>query len=322
MRLNTKLIFDKKSGNSADVNLCLLSLLKEAGINASPLLLSTRDNGMHPGLPVLTAFNNVIVKAEVGEKTILLDATDKHHAVDLIAYKSLNHEGLEVDLDTETSKWISLERPKVSGKSYSYMLTMDEANKLTGKLYISSTDYEGLRRRDEYTSATNQADFIKSYKSDKPGLNLKNYEILNLDNPDEALTESMDIEVEDNIEEGGNLAFFTPLLYEKTKENPFKLEDRKFPVDFGYPTEETFRISIELPKNYVVDKLPKSEKFSLPEQSATFSIIFSQSENMVGLISKISIRKSVFTPEEYFDLKELFKNIVRKQAEQIVIKKS
>jgi len=319
---NPKTIIEKKAGNSADINLCLLILLNAAKIKAAPVLLSTRDNGIHPGVPTISAFNSVIIKTEIGEKSMLLDATDKHHSVDLIAYKNLNHEGLSIDLEKETSAWISLEKPKISGKAYSYSLKMSEDNKLSGKLYITSTDYEGLRRRDEYTSATNQSDFLKSYRSDKPGLILKNYEILNLDNPDESLTEAMDVEIEDNIEEGGNLAFFTPLLYEKTKENPFKLEDRKFPVDFAYPSEEVFRITIELPKNYTIDKAPKSEKFSLPGQTATFSFIFSQSENTIGLISKISIKKSVFTPEEYFDLKELFKNIVRKQAEQIVVKKS
>jgi len=37
--------------------------------------------------------------------------------------------------------------------------------------------------------------------------------------------------------------------------------------------------------------------------------------------STIEINKSTFSPEEYFDIKELFKVIVEKQAEQIVFKK-
>jgi|GEM_PF-4116754 len=42
--------------------------------------------------------------------------------------------------------------------------------------------------------------------------------------------------------------------------------------------------------------------------------------NKVAVMSKISILKSVFTPEEYYNLKELYKNIVRKHLEQIVFK--
>ncbi len=32
----------------------------------------------------------------------------------------------------------------------------------------------------------------------------------------------MDVTIEDNVEEAGNLAYFTPLLFERTKENPFR----------------------------------------------------------------------------------------------------
>ncbi len=81
----------------------------------------------------------------------------------------------------------------------------------------------------------------------------------------------MDVVIEDNVEEAGNLAYFTPLLFEKTKENPFKLEDRKFPVDFGYATEEIYRLTIDIPKNYQLDKGPKNEKVILPD-SVLFSL--------------------------------------------------
>ncbi|MES2827537.1 MAG: DUF3857 domain-containing protein [Bacteroidota bacterium] len=320
---NAKSVFEKKLGNSADINLSLLVLLSAANIEANPVLLSTRDNGTHPGRPMITAFNNVIVDAKIGEKHILLDATDKHHAPNLIGYNNLNHEGLVLNMDSENAKWISLENSKASGISYNYILTLGDDNKLTGKLYITSTDYEALRRRKDYSAATDEKEFLKLFKGDKPGLALKNYEILNLNSPDASLTESMDVLIEDQIEEGGDMFYFTPLLYERTKENPFKLEERNFPVDFGFPMEETYRITIELPKGYVVDvsKFPKNEKLVLPNQTASFSFIFSHGENQIGLISRISVKKSLFTPDEYFELKELFKNIVRKQAEQIVVKK-
>ncbi|MNV64988.1 hypothetical protein D3C71_1576560 [compost metagenome] len=111
------------------------------------------------------------------------------------------------------------------------------------------------------------------------------------------------------------------MLFDRTKENPFKLEERKFPVDFGYPTEENYRITIDFPKGYQLDKTPKNEKIILPDESAAFTFMTATEENKLLLSSKITIKKAYYTPEEYQDLKELFKNIVRKQAEQIVFKK-
>ncbi|MNK11382.1 hypothetical protein D3C87_294230 [compost metagenome] len=320
--INPKTIFEKKAGNAADINLCLLNLLTEANITASPVLISTRENGAHPGIPMLTEFNNVIVQAEIGDKMILLDATDKDHTTNLIAYENLNHQGLKVNLKDETATWISIEENRLSKRNINLILTLSEENKLSGKLYLASTHYEALNRRDRYRSATNETDFLKSYKTDKPGLGIQNYKVQDLNNLNEPLIETMDVMLEDNVEEAGNLAYFTPLLFERTKENPFKLEERKFPVDFAFPTEENYRITVDFPKGYQLDKSPKNEKVILPNDVASFTFIFAAEENKIMITSKISIKKAAFSPEEYYDLKELFKNIVRKQAEQIVFKKS
>jgi hypothetical protein len=70
-----------------------------------------------------------------------------------------------------------------------------------------------------------------------------------------------------------------------------------------------------------LDKAPKNEKVILPDESASFSFIFASDGNQMMITSKITVKKPVYTNEEYTYLKELFKNIVRKQSEQIVLKK-
>ncbi|WP_214228131.1 DUF3857 domain-containing protein [Pedobacter sp. B4-66] len=319
---NPKSIFEKKAGNSADINLCLLTLLTEAKIDAFPVLLSTRSHGAHPGFPMLTEFNNVIIVAQIGEKSILLDATDKNHTPNMIGFDNLCHEGLKVNFADETADWISVEDPTISRKSVNYVLNLDTENKITGKMYLASTNYEALDRRESYLSAANETDFLKNYKDGKPGFGIKNYKIENLTNINESLVETMDISIDDNVEEAGNLIYFTPLFYERTKENPFKLEERNFPVDFGHPTEKSIRITLDYPKEYQIDKVPKNEKIILPEESAAFTFMFANEPGKLVISSKISFKKSLYTPEEYHHLKELFKNIVRKQSEQIVLKKS
>ena len=274
------------------------------------------------GYPLAAKFNNVIVQVQTDDTTHLLDATDKNNVNDLISYQNLNHQGLQLNLENKTAKWILIENNNLSRSNITYIVKLGTDNKLTGTLNITSDYYQGLMKRNRYQSATNQADFIKQFKTDKPGLEITNYQISNVDQPELPVTESMDITIEDNIEDAGNLAYFMPMMFERTKENPFRLEDRKFPVDFAFPTEENLRIIIEFPASYKLEKLPKSEKFKLPDNDGSFSIIYAQEENKISIRSKINIAKSKFTAEEYYNLKELFKNIVRKQAEQIVFKKS
>ena len=65
-----------KKGNVADLNLSMLGALQEAGLEAVPVLISTRARGLPIKVhPVLTDFNYVLVRLQIKEKVYLLDAT-------------------------------------------------------------------------------------------------------------------------------------------------------------------------------------------------------------------------------------------------------
>jgi hypothetical protein len=316
-----KALVTKKVGNSADINLCLLGMLKSVGLDCSPVLLSTRGNGFHPGYPMLSKFNNVVVQVQMGDKKYLLDATDEDNMEGMISYQNLSHQGLKVNTKEKTAEWISLENSNLSSSNISYNLVLGTDNKFSGDLYFSSDNYDGLKRRKLYKTTSTETEFLKNYKATKPGLEIVSYKAENINQPDHAFAETMKVTIEDNVEDAGNLIYFTPMLYERTKENPFRLEERKFPVDFAYPFQENFKSVIEFPEKYKLDKLPKSEAFALPDNEGKFSIYYFVEGNRIAVRSTISILKPVFTAEEYFNLQEFFKNVVRKQAEQIVFKK-
>ncbi|MDQ8003165.1 MAG: DUF3857 domain-containing protein [Pedobacter sp.] len=318
---NPKTILDKKTGSTADINLLMLMLLKEAKIDANPVLISTRSNGMHPGNPVISKFNSVILNANIGNKDIILDATDNDHFIGMTAYESLSHQGFYVDLKNKVGVWTTIEPTHRNEKIYNYNLTLDTENKLKGSMVQYYKGYGALSLRNRYRSNASETEFVKSLKKDKQGLEIDKYKINNLNDFDNLLSEELTVTIEDNVEEAGNLVYLNPLLYERTKENHFKHETRTFPVDFGYAMRETIRSTINFPAEYEIEKLPKGSAFKLPDNKGTFSIQFLTQDKVVLVTSIIEINKSVFSPEEYFDIKELFKIIVEKQAEQIVFKK-
>jgi hypothetical protein len=318
---SVKSIFDKKSGNSADINLTLLSLLREAKIQADPVLVSTRENGSHPGHPMVSKFNNVVVAVEIDQKTILLDAANKFLAPDLISYQNLNQQGLKINTAIMTGGWIPMQVMTPSRNTVYYNLKLTEDHKLTGDLFLSANNYFGLSERTKYSNAANETEHVKNYIKNKPGLAISDYKIENLNDPGEILTETMKVVIEDNVEEAGDLVLLNPLLFERTKENPFKLEERNFPVDFAYPIEENIRVTIEFPKNYKLENMPVNGRVVLPNKDASFTYFFAKEDNKIALTSRISITKAVYTADDYHNLKELFRNIIEKQAQQIVFKK-
>jgi hypothetical protein len=88
--------FEKeKQGNSAEINLFLSAAFNAAGIEAYPVIISTRDHGkIIKKYPFAHAFNYVIVWAKVKDKWSLYDATDSYCPNDRIPMKCINDVGL------------------------------------------------------------------------------------------------------------------------------------------------------------------------------------------------------------------------------------
>ena len=73
-----KTTWNKKTGTSGSINLLLVNLLKNAGLEVYPLLVSDRSNGkINTGTPFVNQFNNVYALVIVNGKNYYLDATDK-----------------------------------------------------------------------------------------------------------------------------------------------------------------------------------------------------------------------------------------------------
>ena len=63
---------------------------------------------------------------------------------------------------------------------------------------------------------------------------------------------SYNVNISDRVDNIGDIMSFSPMLFEKLNENPFKLEDRKFPVDFNYPVTKkmVFRYPFPMDMNW------------------------------------------------------------------------
>src|SRR5690606_20421149 len=84
-----KQAYDSKLGNVADINLMLVSMLREGGFMANPVILSTRSNG-YANHPSLDLFNYVIAAVETDKGTILLDATSKNAMPGILPTRAIN----------------------------------------------------------------------------------------------------------------------------------------------------------------------------------------------------------------------------------------
>lgn len=100
-------VLDDKTGNVAELNLTLVFLLRSAGLDADPVLLSTRNHGIiFPNHPSISSFNYVIATVKINDNRYLLDVTEPNLPFGMLPERCLNGEGRMIKKNA--SGWINL----------------------------------------------------------------------------------------------------------------------------------------------------------------------------------------------------------------------
>ncbi len=317
---NFAFTFKMKLGNSADVNLILYQLLKKLDFDVTPVVMSTRDNGiLSPISPSLSKLNYVIVLAKIGDKSILLDATEPYMPYYLIPLRCLNNSGRTVS--EVKSDLVDLSTTRKDKEFTTYFLKIQEDNTLRGKLSKRKIDYSALDFRSKYHKFNSQDAYLEDFKKDKLGLVINESRIDNVDSVYLPVIEEYDVTLNNLLNVLGNEVYIMPLLYDQLKENPFALDVRKYPVDYGYNIEKNTTSSFEIPDNYTVTELPGSVRLRMEGNSASLIYDVSQLGNTIKVTSIFAINKTMFLPEEYAALKEFYNQVIKKQSEPIILKK-
>ncbi|HEU5289767.1 MAG TPA: transglutaminase-like domain-containing protein, partial [Cyclobacteriaceae bacterium] len=313
---NLRKALDAKKGSSAEINLLLVSMLQKADIIANPVILSTRNNGfIRENVAVSSQFNYVICQVVLDGKNILLDATDKMLPMTLLPEKCLNGKGYVIS--KETPGWISL----TSSKSKVYAssdVTFNKDGQLTGKMNIFRDGYFGYKMRNDY-SKKGEEEYVKDFTNNM-SWTVDKSEFKNLKDLNVGAEENHVFTHNDSFS-NGDIIYLNPLLYLHMDENPFKLEARTYPVDFGSASDQTFICKLTIPENYVAEEVPVSKVIALPNNTAKYVYNVQVAGNTVNITSMLSINKGLFLQSEYPYLREFYNQVIAKQAEQIVLKK-
>ncbi|MEN3324581.1 DUF3857 domain-containing protein [Mariniflexile soesokkakense] len=313
--VSVKDLIKNKSGNISSINILLHNLLQDAGIDVKPILLSTRNNGFATKIfPVISEFNYLIVQATINDKTYLLDATDKYLSFGDIPFKCLNGYGRILDFKKE-SNWIDIEPEKASTIQYKVELNLDTKENMSGNVYAKNTGYHALNSRKAYYP--NRDVYINKIQDKYPNIEISNHKVLSEGKTSPEFIETYDIEYEDNV--SGNNIYLNPFIMKFFNENPFKLQERTYPIDFGYKDTYYYTFKLNFDDAYTILEKPKDLALNLPDGKG--QIIFSNTlaNNSISLIFRIKFNEVVFEPEYYPYLKEFFNKIVDIQTNSLIL---
>lgn len=317
-KVKIKEAFENKTGNIFDINLALYNSLQAANIESYLTLTSTRNKAIPTKLhPIVDDFNYLLVKAIINGKTYFLDATKKQLPFGLVRHQSLNGDGRVMDFKNG-SFWETISLHKKTFKNTKAQLTLTENNELTGSLMISTDGYFAVKDREKLTSLSHD-NFVEEFESDHPNIEVEEFEFKNIEDNNKVLHQIYNITFDEiNFK---NKLRLNPFLIKKYTVNPFKLNTREYPVDFAYPRNDTYILSLQLPENYTIKKLPDNKAISLPNKGGKYILNYKNINNTLNVYAKITINKKVYSSEEYHYLKEFYNQIIKSQDVFIEIEK-
>lgn len=320
---NLKQAFDKELGNSSEINVVLLHLLREAGFRAEPVLISTRENGkVSASIALSDQFNHMIVMVEAGRNQYLLDALQDRKEFGVLPRQDLNQMGFR--MSSGEGEWIRLSTPEntLARTTYTrFILTADGS--MTGEISVINKGYRAALERERISGLPDQSrDYFQNFVlAGLKDYNLANPSLTDPDRPEEPLILECELVTKDFTESTGDIMIVRPILAWPIIENPFPQVERITPVDLTFPLQEAYMLGLVIPDGYDVEQLPEPIKVVMPNNAGTFTFNVFRDDNILHITSVLTLNQTLFLPEEYNSVSEFFAYVARKHEEGIVLKR-
>lgn len=299
-----------KSGNSGDLNLLVIAMLREAGINANPVVLSTVSNGMlNYTFPSLQKLNYVIAAYYDNGELNLLDATNKYSEINQLPKRALNYRGFYIDKDN--IKEVDLTNRTISTDNTLLTYSIKPDLEFVGNMTNSSGQYFGMTKMEEYKE--NKEKFDKKYRS-KYTFPLENLEF---SNNSSIFKTSFSFNSVTDIEKIGDKLVFNPLLFTAEKEQVFKAENRTYPIELGSPSKFSKIVIVTLPEGYKVDKLPTSKKYKMIGNLGSYEYIIKNSNNQIEIKTTFLMNEFFISANYYSVLKEFWELMIETENQLV-----
>jgi hypothetical protein len=311
-----KEVLAEKSGSRASINNLLMAYLLHHGIEAYPILISSKGSGRSKIIdsPFADQFNNLILVVKADEKFYYVDATSKLVPFGYLPVDFHISKGFLMREDASGLTPINLTHR--SGVNQTTNIKYDGSDILKIDATIRFLDYDAINAA-MIAADMEEGEIIEKYFQNE-GESVKEFGFSSKDEP----RKTYDVKLTKTLDGfGGELLLITPFQYTRWDESPFKSEKRTFPIDFDHTFTDNFNAVIEVPEGYVVDDYPAAVSMGLSSNQMVFNYKIEVLDAMVKINANLELKTGIFQPESYAELKQMFETITSKLQEPVVLKK-
>ena len=303
-----------QTGNTADLNLLLNSVLKNKGFKTDYVLISTRDHGkLITSYPYIRQFNSVLNMVTLSDKsTYLIDASDLSYDLGYAPLRDYNHFGMIVNPDADD--FILLNPPLSEYNSIQNYVVKDghflttRSDKRNG--YFKEKIQNPTKGLEKYNPQTHALDFFTTEtKRDFKNSDEENFELERVISETSSFENTNFINIENPLKN---------LISQFSLTEP----ERERPLEFNFPFFYKTDVFVEIPDGFKVE-IPQG--YNTHKKLSTNELIYFQSaeikDEKLVLHIEFYLGKSTFN-KNYVEIKIFFEKINLDASKAIMFKKS
>ena len=316
-------VIPKGNGSNADLNFILISILKDFGLEAYPVVLSRRSSGMLPyNFPSLQKLNTFIIAVyDINkQKYVFLDGSMDVPALNILPLElSVNKARILSPKVKEEKKWVNV-MALADNKSFMKIEARMEGNQVKGH---RSTILYGQEAVEYQANEKHKQDSIvsapESNASQKNKLTVTNLKVKKQENDWALIEEEFDFVLQ--TDQTDSHLYINPMLFPQLKSNPFIQTERVLPIEFPYPYKFTMLSTLTLPEGYEVEEIPQPQVIRTQGDGLQCKYMIQRQGNTISLNYIFHLKEPIFLTEQYKQLQELWTKVIEKNNEILVLKK-
>jgi hypothetical protein len=314
-------IFRNKYGDCKDQAVLLVTMLREAGFKAWPVLISTKDYyNLNEDFPAIL-FNHCIAAVSLEGKTVFMDPTAEtcsfedlpadDQARRVLVFKD---EGYKIE-DTP------LYPAKHNLLKQVLKIKISEQETMSGQ---RSTSTRGMYDQAQrfwllYTPPELVEEALKEKIQEiSIGAKLKNYEVKNLDKLSDPIELDYGFTGPEYFTAAGNLRIMPQLASVDT--GLVAKDKRRYPIDFNILDSKETIFEIEIPPNFKVKYMPES--LNKDSKWLRFRAGYKLDNNKIIFTQDTEVRKKNVSLAEYADFKKFFEDLAKSVKQRIVLERA
>lgn len=305
-------LLETKVGNAAEISLFLVMMLREAGLKADPLVISTVENGLiNLVSPNISNMNFVLAAISIDDQLHIYDATSKQSSLDEIPLKNWNQYGILVTKDK--TLLIQMANVKSSNTFLTVNGKINDDGSISGTYSDRDTGAYAMYVKDSYDD--NAEKYKKQYKENF-SMDFTDIDSKVLENGD--FESSMKFSSPNLIDRVGKKMIINPMLFLNKSSNEFdQTEVRQYPIDFGSPITKVKKVTLEIPEGYVIEEMPKEKKIVTEDKEIEYTYSIVQKGNKLEVTTTTKINSSDY-PKEYYPAFKQIWGVASKFENQVI----